>query len=60
MDNELYRIGVEKITEAIEMNTKAIAHLNQNLMAIKNELKDMNNEMNAIRRNTIYLRDIKK
>ncbi len=50
--------NIEKIIEAIEMNTKAVAHLNQNLSMIANELKEMKTEMQGMRRNTSFLRNL--
>lgn len=51
--------NIEKISDAIEMNTKAIAGLNKNLFEICKELKDMKIEQMAIRRNTSYLKSLK-
>lgn len=52
--------NIEGIKEAIEMNTKAIAHLNQNFSKIAFELRDMKVEIQAIRRNTVALNNLKK
>jgi len=59
LDAELFNVMNKSITDSIEMNTKAVAQLNQNLSAMVMELKEIKTELQAIRRNTVFLRGIR-
>ena len=58
MMSERMEDNIEKMVGAIEMNTQAIAHLNKNLSDMVQEIKETKIEMQSLRRNSGYLRNI--
>lgn len=46
------------IIESIEMNIQAVSLINKNLNDLNQEIKEIKIEMQSLRRNTAYLRNI--
>lgn len=49
---------MDKIVEAIEMNTQAIANLNQTMVKGFEDIKDMTNDLHSMRRSLLYLKPL--
>lgn len=49
---------MDKIVEAIEMNTQAIAILNRTMIKGFQEIKDISNDMHSIRRSLFSIKGI--